>query len=730
VTTATLTGPLVSPSGQTLTRRRLTAELVSAPGSAGHHSTGEIIERHSVVTDNAGAFSLALPLNSEVVPAGTFWRITCGRYTWLVALDTAGTYAIGDPTIQVISPEPPGWVPLAGPVGPAGPAGVVQAVNGKSAASITLTPSDVGAVATDAVTSRAVAQQMPGEITLDAAARMRWGTALGKAAAGGTASLVLLGDSITDGWGATARNRRFAAHVSREMRARYGKYATLDDGIGTFNPFLASSAAASAGEPSWQATPWTITGSPTWLTTWGPRMMAAQLSTGAATTLTAKGDRVRIWYGKASSTGQLTVTIKQGATTLLTANVDTYSAANTDGYMWDSGRLTLTSTASITVRCEPSSGGAMPGNSQVIVADHEVTRANNGASGVQVFEFGHYGWKAQDYAAAAAATWDAGVAKCNPDAVVVWLGTNDANASRTGAQFAADLTAIVTRLQAITTGADTLPPAVWLVEGPPLGYSRPSYREQTYAVAAALGCGVIDLGVANPATGRADFNHPSDAGHEVIGAAIVAALDVSRGGLRTDWTDQPGIATSLRAGIASDSGDVLQYSTRLLTATLGGEVAAITPGSGQVVTGSPLGLIVGKIARSAQVLGPVPAASALSITAPSGAVGAGQDLANDPIWRVPWDYAVDNILTEMRLVAKVSQVGSAGTKLRVQLSANGTTWDNLGGDAGDVAVDALGTIVGAWRAPATPGAQWLRVLQWGGDGATVAKLQALQIQWR
>lgn len=127
MTTATLTGPLVSPSGQTLTRRRLTAELVSAPGSAGHHSMGEIIERHSVLTDNAGAFSLALPLNSEVVPAGTFWRITCGRYTWLVALDTAGTYAIGDPAIQVISPEPPGWVPLAGPVGPAGPAGATGA---------------------------------------------------------------------------------------------------------------------------------------------------------------------------------------------------------------------------------------------------------------------------------------------------------------------------------------------------------------------------------------------------------------------------------------------------------------------------------------------------------------------------------------------------------------------------------------------------------------------------
>jgi len=174
VTTATLTGPLVSPSGQTLTRRKVTAELVSAPGTAGHHSTGEIMERHTVVSDNAGQFSIALPLNSEIDPPGTFWRVVCGRYSWLVALDIAGTWTVGDKAIQVLSPEPPGWVPLAGPAGeiaavaatalPPGSPPTVTNAGTPTAANLTfgLPAGEPGAVPPSTVAARPAATTVPG----------------------------------------------------------------------------------------------------------------------------------------------------------------------------------------------------------------------------------------------------------------------------------------------------------------------------------------------------------------------------------------------------------------------------------------------------------------------------------------------------------------------------------------------------------------------------------------
>lgn len=125
MTTATIAGILRSPqTGRVLNNREIRYELVSAPGSAGGHSSGVIMEPAFTRSDQTGAYTFDVVLNSEIVPEGTFWRVTVGKsYEWNIHVTVAGTYQLTDIAIQVMSPVPPEWVPLAGPPGPQGAAG-------------------------------------------------------------------------------------------------------------------------------------------------------------------------------------------------------------------------------------------------------------------------------------------------------------------------------------------------------------------------------------------------------------------------------------------------------------------------------------------------------------------------------------------------------------------------------------------------------------------------------
>lgn len=113
-----------------------------------------------VVTDAAGDFALALRLNSEIMPAGTFWRVTCGGIEWSVMLSAAGTWGVGDPAIQVVSPVPPGWVPVQGPGGLPGAPGAPGAAGAAATVAVgtvtTLTPGSPATVTNSGSSSAAV----------------------------------------------------------------------------------------------------------------------------------------------------------------------------------------------------------------------------------------------------------------------------------------------------------------------------------------------------------------------------------------------------------------------------------------------------------------------------------------------------------------------------------------------------------------------------------------------
>lgn len=76
-------------------------------------------------------------------------------------------------------------------------------------------------------------------------------------------------------------------------------------------------------------------------------------------------------------------------------------------------------------------------------------------------------------------------------------------------------------------------------------------------------------------------------------------------------------------------------------------------------------------------------------------------------------------VTQARIVAFVSTVGSANAQLRVQYSTDASTWAYLDGSAGPaVAINAAGTIAGAWvtLAAAARVDAFLRIIGINGDG--------------
>lgn len=113
------------------------------------------------------------------------------------------------------------------------------------------------------------------------------------------------------------------------------------------------------------------------------------------------------------------------------------------------------------------------------------------ASGVRIHKLGGTGTQAAQWAAVDATQWQASIAALAPQLVTVMHGTNDQFAGRTPAQFAADLTTIVSRVRAAVPGVDV---AILM---PAENQSGNAVKMKDYAaaaaqVAAAQGCAYLD----------------------------------------------------------------------------------------------------------------------------------------------------------------------------------------------------------------------------------------------
>ncbi len=92
----------VTPTSDPISLRRLTVALVAGlPGAPGHFDGGEIIWR-SVAELGDVPLELSLARNSDITPAGTYYRVrvpSLAGVEWWIALDadTPSSVAVGDP---------------------------------------------------------------------------------------------------------------------------------------------------------------------------------------------------------------------------------------------------------------------------------------------------------------------------------------------------------------------------------------------------------------------------------------------------------------------------------------------------------------------------------------------------------------------------------------------------------------------------------------------------------
>lgn len=323
------------------------------------------------------------------------------------------------------------------------------------------------------------------------------------------AKVLVIGDSITEGQGATARDHRWLSRTRENIRARFPTIGVTGGGE-NYIPVMSVGPTFGTG--------WTLAGSPVRNDTLGMGLHAATLSTGKSATLTFTGDRVRVWYVKGNGVGDFTVAIDGGAAATVTGQ----NATTTDGNVWDSGALA-------------------PGSHTIVVAGSTTASSYVGgadffngdfAKGTNWYDGGHGGFRTGDFAGNTQHLGN--YASINPRLVIIELGGNDYTASIASATVKTNLQTIITNVRAQCT----VPPSFVLL--PVYRFNAATYAEpwQNYVdkmheiAAADTSVCVFDLTqrMAAPATDNTlglvtgDLVHPSDIGHGFIGDALASFL--------------------------------------------------------------------------------------------------------------------------------------------------------------------------------------------------------------
>lgn len=335
------------------------------------------------------------------------------------------------------------------------------------------------------------------------------------------ASVVCIGDSITEGQGATDVDYRWPARLRDMLRARFPTLGLIPagnagGGRGFLTPKLTGSSSFSL--------PWvTVTGTPTSTTGYGPNFHTWDISAGGGCTLkySLVGDSADILWVGASGNGTFSWSVDGGSAT----NVSTSQSTFTDGYIT---HVSLGIPGPHTLTITWVSGGST-------YVDGVIEYNGDYSAGIQVHDGGYYGSTAAVWNSGSANQYPAAVAALSPNLVVIELGTNDAGGGASATTFSANLSAIVT----LVRSGFTTPPPILLVaayysaaEGTSAA-TWAAYVAAMYAIAAAdPSIDVLDLSLRMPAANAAvtwgayagDALHPSNLGHAMIADAVCQFL--------------------------------------------------------------------------------------------------------------------------------------------------------------------------------------------------------------
>lgn len=339
------------------------------------------------------------------------------------------------------------------------------------------------------------------------------------------ADIPVIGDSVTEGNGATVLTSRYATQLNRAIRAAYPSAAAGTGGGLGFIPV------ASTGETTF-TWPVTQSGGAGWDPEQpvGPVRGATAMSEAGSFAFTAPAGTTSVqvmYYGNGDGSEFSWEVDSGGATTVTVAGTG-------DGAL--TGSITITGTQVLTIAWV----------SGTVYMEGIVHYAGDEDSGITFHALGHFGWQAgqagdfdawnqtgfgPDFA------WQPAVAALTPGAaaLAVMLGINDA-ASYTAGGFQANLLTLISGLRA-TAGLGTVPLLLIIPYQPFETTVTPGWAAYTAAIraaaAAAAPAHVIDLNYRMPpvpsggGTYYTDDFHPDDLGHALAGEIAAGCIRVA-----------------------------------------------------------------------------------------------------------------------------------------------------------------------------------------------------------
>lgn len=339
---------------------------------------------------------------------------------------------------------------------------------------------------------------------------------------------VCIGDSITEGQGATNVDRRWLARLRDNLRTRFQTTGLSGGGRG----FIGS---GGSGEVSF-TWPTTIAGSPAPGTTFGPKSQFQQLNAnGQSITYNLTGDSADIMWTQVPFGGTFSWQVDGGATT----NVSTNGGAIVDGKIT---HISLGAAGAHTLVIAWVSGSSNIDGVTEFNGDYNL--------GVQVHDAAHYGWQTSNWVSTTSSANGpaAAINALSPTAIIITLGVNDQWSGVAPATFQSNLSQLITNLRAVATAPypsiilNMLPPRVGQS-----GYTYPwsQYVDAAWNIASADTAGpgsaslvtVMDFTLGSRMLGAdsdpyndwagGDTVHPSNKGHSLIADYLTTFLSPS-----------------------------------------------------------------------------------------------------------------------------------------------------------------------------------------------------------
>jgi lysophospholipase L1-like esterase len=415
-------------------------------------------------------------------------------------------------------------LPLAGPVEiPNSPPRAIPVAQ-PPAAPAAATVKAARASANRAVAATASAGSPAAPVTRsNAAALSRWRAALADRN-NHPADVVVVGDSITEGYFVTDGNR-WMARLRDDLRSAYPTSASGGEG---FIPAWHVGRALDHSVDAWTQR-WTLSNFPQDWTDSGYGLgRRALVFTDArqSASITVTADRAWLVYTEGPDEGLVRITVDNKLPVLL----DTNAKATRSGRAWDSGPLGA-GNHTVTVAAVPGSTAVLDG---IMPFVGDGGGGPDQGRGVRVWDGGHSKYTTAEFADSS--YWAQGFDMISPDLVIIELGTNDDYFGRSPDQVRANVDRIVDtiRQQAKSAGRPIPSIAVMPVwaRGDRTIAEWQRYRGALLAAADDRGLAVLDAfaelnqAPATPTTNGLfmDVIHPNPAGHRWLGDMITRLL--------------------------------------------------------------------------------------------------------------------------------------------------------------------------------------------------------------